>query len=180
MFESTKLIKFANFAARKLGIKKLPKINFVGNTEDTMRAFGHFIGDKKESRKDSITVRTKGRHPIDVMRTIAHELVHYKQIGSNKTERMKEDEANAMAGRIMRDYDSLNPKEFKDKPIKEDSAVPVNSMGTSSSIAGSGGIDTFDPMLSKNKMFNRLPKKSRKLRDILSKETNNEKKEDGK
>jgi hypothetical protein len=45
--------------------------------------------------------------------------------------------------------------------IKEDgtvSAVPANAMGTSSSVAGTGGIDTYDPLLKK-------PKK--KLRDIL-------------
>jgi hypothetical protein len=46
--------------------------------------------------------------------------------------------------------------------INEDgtaSAVPVNAMGGSSSTAGTGGIDTYDPLLSK-------PKK--KLRSIIS------------
>ena len=38
------------------------------------------------------------------------------------------------------------------------SAVPVNSMGSSSSTAGTGGIDTFDPLLQKNK---------KKLRSII-------------
>ena len=45
--------------------------------------------------------------------------------------------------------------------LKEDgaAAVATNNMGTSSSTAGTGGIDTFDPLLQK-------PKK--KLRDIIS------------
>jgi hypothetical protein len=43
--------------------------------------------------------------------------------------------------------------------LKEDGEVAANAMGNSSSTAGTGGIDTFDPLLKK-------PKK--KLRDILS------------
>jgi hypothetical protein len=43
--------------------------------------------------------------------------------------------------------------------LKEDGEGAANAMGNSSSVAGTGGIDTFDPLLKK-------PKK--KLRDILS------------
>jgi len=43
--------------------------------------------------------------------------------------------------------------------LKEDGEVAANAMSNSSSTAGTGGIDTFDPLLKK-------PKK--KLRDILS------------
>jgi hypothetical protein len=47
--------------------------------------------------------------------------------------------------------------------IKEDgiAPAPVNAMGGSSSTAGTGGIDTFDPLM----------KKPKKLRDILSRKT---------
>ena len=40
-----------------------------------------------------------------------------------------------------------------------ESSIPVNFMGASSSTAGSGGIDTFDPKLKLNK--------GKKLRDII-------------
>lgn len=43
--------------------------------------------------------------------------------------------------------------------LKEDGEVAANAMGNSSSTVGTGGIDTFDPLLKK-------PKK--KLREILS------------
>ena len=50
-----------------------------------------------------------------------------------------------------------------DKNVEEDagsaSAVPANAMGGSSSAAGTGGIDTFDPKLKLNK--------GKKLRDII-------------
>jgi len=35
------------------------------------------------------------------------------------------------------------------KNIKED--APTNSMGTASSVTGTGKIDTFDPLMKKNK-----------------------------
>ena len=33
------------------------------------------------------------------------------------------------------------------KILKEEEPVPANQMGTSSSTTGTGGIDTFDPVL---------------------------------
>ena len=62
---------FMKFAAKELGLRTLPNINLVGSSEDEKRAFGHTTGTR-------ITVRDTERHPIDVMRTIAHELM---QIG---------------------------------------------------------------------------------------------------
>lgn len=46
--------------------------------------------------------------------------------------------------------------------IKEDGEVASNAMGNSSSTAGTGGIDTFDPQLKK-------PKK--KLSEIINRKT---------
>jgi Zn-dependent peptidase ImmA (M78 family) len=57
------------------------------------------------------------------MRTLAHELVHYKQdvehkIGpdSGETGSPIENEANALAGQIMRRFDEENPELFALKP----------------------------------------------------------------
>lgn len=52
--------------------------------------------------------------------------------------------------------------------VKEDamvSNVPVNAMGASSSTAGSGGVDTYDPLLKLR------DGKKKKLRDILKRKT---------
>ena len=139
---------FIKFASKELGLKTLPNITFVGNSEDKRDAFGHSVGNK-------IVVRITERHPIDVMRTIAHELIHYKQ-NVQKKNVGSEDQANLMAGRIMRKFDIKYPHIFKDKAIKanmmEDggmttSALPANRMGGSSSTTGTGGIDTVDPLL---------------------------------
>jgi hypothetical protein len=58
------------------------------------------------------------------MRTTAHELVHYKQYlenrikpNSGETGSDIENEANAVAGIIMRHFDGANPKAFELKPL---------------------------------------------------------------
>ena len=50
--------------------------------------------------------------------------------------------------------------------VKEDigvattaSAVPTNAMGQSSSTAGTGGVDTYDPLLTKKKLRRIVPGK---------------------
>jgi len=160
--------KFVPFAAKELGLTSLPKIHLVGHNEDEKAAFGH-------SKGNNIAVRIVGRHPIDVMRTIAHELIHYRQNLSKKknSEKMREDEANAIAGRVMRNFDTAHPEAFKDKPIPEEvgSVIPNNLMGNSSSIQGTGGITTIDPLMKpKNKQNTFLTQRvhdMKKLSDII-------------
>ena len=60
-----------------------------------------------------------GRHPIDVLRTLAHELTHYKQDcdgklepGAGETGTEQENEANATAGIVMRDFANNQPEYF--------------------------------------------------------------------
>ena len=157
MSSITEIKNFVKFAARYLGLNSVPQVKFVGSAEDKKATFGHFDGK-------SITVRATNRHPIDVMRTVAHELIHHKQRlqGSHSREGAKEDEANAIAGRIMKAYDTKYPQMFRSKPIYEtESAVPVNAMGGSSSTAGTGPIDTYDPLLGTGNG------KRKKLRTIL-------------
>jgi hypothetical protein len=151
---------FIHFAAKYLRLTTLPPINLVGSTENSKNAFGHFLGDRKGTK---ISVRITGRHPIDVMRTLAHELIHYKQqiSGVRMSERMKEDEANALAGRIMREYDTTHPGTFKDSPIHEE-----GEGGTTSTLAANhtgAGIENIDPLL--------LKKKAKSLNVVLKRKT---------
>jgi hypothetical protein len=152
---------FINFAKKELGLPSLPTIHFAGSEQNSKRAFGHSQGDE-------ITVRINDRHPGDIMRTIAHEMTHFKQnLLKSKGEQMREDEANALAGRLMRKFNTNHPEVFKDEEIDdigEDiaSAIPANVMGASSSTHGTGGIDTFDPLLTAGKTIKR-----KKLSDII-------------
>jgi len=164
--------KFMRFAAKELKLSKMPKINFVGHSEDNKRTFGHYKNDG-----DTITVRIVGRHPLDVMRTITHELIHYKQKTTNIKDQTKEDQANAMAGRIMRKYGEQNPQLFNEDAVAS-SMLPSNNVG-------SGEIASFSPLLGggkkekKRTMLSRIAPssslndkagdKGKSLRDIVGK-----------
>ena len=98
--------------ADQLDIKKLPKITLLNDPVDT--TFGQYDPDTK-----SIKLVTGGRHPVDVLRTLAHELTHYKQDiennlpdGAGETGTDQENEANANAGIVMRDFAQENPDQF--------------------------------------------------------------------
>jgi hypothetical protein len=148
--------KFVSFATKHLKLKGQPHIRFVGSEEDEKQAFGH-------SKGKEVVVRVTNRHPIDVMRTLAHELTHFRQANSKASDQSREDNANAIAGRIMRDYDTKYPKTFKAKPISEEgegmttSALPGNNAGAGK-IDGIGIGPKGEPGVNKKK----------KLRNILS------------
>jgi hypothetical protein len=98
---------------KELGINELPSIELVDEpTVGGGTSFGEFDGN-------SIRVVTQGRHPMDVMRTLAHELVHWQQLvqgkeldGADGSE--IENEANAVAGVIMRKFAKMYPDYFMD------------------------------------------------------------------
>jgi hypothetical protein len=76
-----------------------------------IRAFGVMNTD------GIIYVSIINRHPIDILRTVAHEFVHYKQsikrvVMNSNPGSLTENEANAKAGEIMRKYGKLHPELF--------------------------------------------------------------------
>jgi hypothetical protein len=103
--------KFAPWVAKQIGIK-LPKIVLLDKPRDT--TFGQYVPDEK-----TIYLVTGGRHPVDVLRTLAHELTHHKQdlednlpAGAGETGTDQENEANANAGIVMRDFADNQPEYF--------------------------------------------------------------------
>lgn len=115
--------QFLLLCREELGLSSLPKITWViekGGLEN--RTFGQYVPNSK-----SIEISIRGRHPLDIMRTLAHELVHYKQSvegrlkpQSGKTGSQEENEANSKAGIIMRRFAKENPDAFSTPPIYED------------------------------------------------------------
>jgi 5'(3')-deoxyribonucleotidase len=116
----------------ELDFEKLPRINWVsdGSYGTKFHSFGSFQPDA-----GIVTVSITGRHIIDMMRTLAHELVHYKQMldgrltpNAGETGSPIENEANAMAGVIMRKFDHKYPEAFSIKPIMEDVRFKLNRL----------------------------------------------------
>jgi len=114
--------KFLPIAMRELDLKKLPKMVFEKNIEDSSQpTFGQYVNNEK-----TLYVALSNRHPVDILRTIAHELVHYWQDihdmldhDSGKTGSPEENQAHEKAGIIMRNFNKANPQYMSSKPIFE-------------------------------------------------------------
>ena len=73
----TLLSQFYGYAKNKLGFEKDASIDFVVDEENSKNPLGttaHYNPDSME-----VTVYTSGRHPKDILRSVAHELVHHRQ-----------------------------------------------------------------------------------------------------
>ena len=113
---------FVKFAARDLELKSLPKFDFVFDTKRSVehKSFGGYAPGAKH-----ITITVKNRHIMDVCRTLAHELVHYSQDLKNElddddagaTGSPQENEANARAAVIMRNWGKRHPEFFEKESI---------------------------------------------------------------
>ncbi len=109
--------KFLPIAKKELKLDKLPKIRIQRHVEvhDGQATFGRFVNGEQ-----TIYVGIADRHPVDVLRTLAHELVHWKQFlegriepGSGETGSPIENEANAIAGVLMRHFNKKYPDAVK-------------------------------------------------------------------
>ena len=116
---------FLPIAMKHLKLDHLPKIKLLRNVDtEHVPSFGKF------SNEDRIVhVDIENRHPNDILRTLAHELTHYAQgehgkldVDSWQTGSPIEDEANAEAGVIMREFNGKFPQYLRLKPIVLESA----------------------------------------------------------
>ena len=111
------LLDFIRFAAKDLKLKNLPKFDFVFDSAESIerKSFGGY-----QPGAEHITITVKNRHINDVLRTLAHELVHYKQDLANELEdddagstgSPQENEANARAAVILRNWGKKHPEYF--------------------------------------------------------------------
>ncbi len=116
----TILLDFIKFAAEHLELESLPKFEFKF---DTKRSVEHHSFGGYGSEHINITV--VNRHIMDVCRTLAHELVHYKQDLNHEldgedpgaTGSPQENEANAQAAVIMRNWGKKHPELFDNESI---------------------------------------------------------------
>jgi hypothetical protein len=115
--------QFARSCIEYLGIKKAPEIKLHTNTDwsEQTGSFGQY-----EPETNVLHLATAGRHTLDILRTMAHEFTHRKQAeketlpnNAGETGSPYEDEANAMAGRIMRHWAEKHPEMFAHVPLEE-------------------------------------------------------------
>jgi cytidyltransferase-like protein len=112
------LKKFIAFAIKELGIQKPPTsltLSRDNNAAKSMHSFGSF-----NPNNDKIWLYVKNRNMADLLRTLAHELVHRKQaedgridMNSGNTGSEIENEANAQAGVLLRKFGKQNEEIYQ-------------------------------------------------------------------
>lgn len=110
---------FLPFVKRELKIKELPKIHFVDDPKFAKKiaAFGQI----KDNR---IVIDIQGRQTMDILRTVAHELTHYRQHklgvnGNGHAGAPTENEANKVAGTIVRKFGEKHSNLFTLSAVSE-------------------------------------------------------------
>jgi hypothetical protein len=109
--------EFMKHVMDELHLDKLPKITLSDDSQEAidLRSWGGYRPSDK-----SINIVIAKRHPADIFRTLAHELVHYKQdlegrlkSDSGTTGSDDENEANSRAAVIMRNFAQAKPNLFE-------------------------------------------------------------------
>ena len=111
------------FAAEHLELKTLPKFDFVFDSKQSVqrKSFGGY-----QPGAEHITITVKNRHINDVCRTLAHEMVHFKQDlndeladdDAGSTGSPQENDANAQAAVIMRNWGKKHPNYFDKESVE--------------------------------------------------------------
>jgi hypothetical protein len=116
---------FINFCISELELQKEINLRLRRDPQWSVRnkTFGRYNDGTNE-----LEVGLGGRHIMDILRTIAHELVHQKQneiapVPDDASEDGSpyENEANARAGVLMRKYGSEHPELFMGSELRESS-----------------------------------------------------------
>lgn len=103
---------FLKFCRQKLKLDgELPKIKFSADTEDTREnhRMGYF-----DPHQNFIWIYIGNRNMADILRTLAHELVHTQQRVQNRIgddtspDADIEKEADLVAGQLMKQYGKIN------------------------------------------------------------------------
>ena len=110
--------EFTQFAASYLKLESVPKIDFSEDTKKAqeLKTFGYTTPSNS-----SIWVYTKNRNLADILRTLAHEMVHVQQVQLGKihadsgvTGSEHENEANSVAGVLLRNFAGTNNQIFEE------------------------------------------------------------------
>jgi cytidyltransferase-like protein len=112
--------EFIKHAIKNLAIQNPPRnltFSYDNDKAKSKRSFGYF-----DPNDNKIWVYVKNRNMADILRTLAHELVHRRQaelgmldVNSGDTGSTIENEANAMAGVLLRDFGKINDGIYEHK-----------------------------------------------------------------
>lgn len=111
---------FILFAKKYLKLKSKPKVSFVKDSKFASKvgAFGQINGH------NNIKIDILDRHPMDILRTLAHELVHLHQhekgiSGDGHAGSKTENESNMIAGEMLRKFGEKHSDLFELPSVTE-------------------------------------------------------------
>jgi len=123
--------QFISYVCDRLGITRLPEILLHTDPawSEQTQSFGRYTPETH-----TLEVNLANRHIMDILRTVAHELVHCRQNQQHKlpdsagdTGSDWENQANALAGVIMRDYADDHAEKFAADSVTEATGyIPKN------------------------------------------------------
>ena len=134
--KSKNIQHFIEYATKRLKLNEKPNVvllkdNELGGEQPSLGGYSSLTGE--------IFVVTDGRLTADILRTIAHEMIHRKQDelklirsedDAGKTGSPIENQANALAGVLLRDYGKLNKQIYTETINKEDISIDVDKGDT--------------------------------------------------
>jgi hypothetical protein len=124
---------FIQHVTTELGIDPIPEIHLHTDPawSEQNQSFGRY-----DPELHALNVSMPNRHVMDVLRTVAHELVHCSQNqqhgqlpdDAGETGSRWENDANARAGIIMRDWANSHPEHFAHDALEESASgyIPKN------------------------------------------------------
>jgi Zn-dependent peptidase ImmA (M78 family) len=116
--KKTTITDFVKFVKDELGIKKCPTV-VLQNGQGQLKTTAAYDYSKENK---VVKVNAKNRALVDVLRSIAHEMVHHKQWEDGKLDGPKppdiggeiEDEANSKAGQFIKMFAKDNKKIYQE------------------------------------------------------------------
>lgn len=106
------LVKFIKFLKDELDLNKPFKVQLVTNRSNDLRTYAYY-----NPNNGLVKVYYKNRGLADVLRSVAHELIHHLQNQRGQLEfpiqdvgGQIEDEANSVAGQLVKKFGYMNPK----------------------------------------------------------------------
>jgi hypothetical protein len=106
------ILKFIKFVKDELALNQPFKVSLVKQRDDDLKTYAYY-----NPSNGGVKVYCKDRGLADVLRSIAHELIHHQQ---NETGRLEmpaqdiggeiEDQANSVAGQLVKKFGYANPK----------------------------------------------------------------------
>lgn len=109
--------EFAEYVKNEINLDVIPEINYI-DEEGAAAKMKSFAGYNPNTK--AIILVISNRNLADILRSLAHEMVHHLQNIENRlnnrsgeTGSEEENEANSKAGILMRNYGKINPKIFE-------------------------------------------------------------------